>query len=37
VKVVLHDRTGALAPGLHEYAQRKLARLERHFGRIADA
>ncbi|HZQ50125.1 MAG TPA: ribosome-associated translation inhibitor RaiA [Candidatus Dormibacteraeota bacterium] len=37
MKVVLHDRTGALAPGLHEYAQRKLARLERHFGRIADA
>src|SRR5205823_941348 len=37
VKVVLHDRTGALAPELHEYAERKLSRLERHFGRIADA
>jgi len=37
VKVVLHDRTGTLGPELHEYAQRKLSRLERHFGRIADA
>ncbi len=37
MKVVLHDRTGVLAPELHEYAQRKLARLERHFDRIADA
>ncbi len=37
MKVVLHDRTGALAPELHEYAERKLSRLERHFGRVADA
>jgi putative sigma-54 modulation protein len=37
VKVVLHDRTGGLAPELHEYAERKLSRLERHFGRVADA
>ena len=37
MKVVLHDHTGALSPELHEYAQRKLSRLERHFGRIADA
>jgi putative sigma-54 modulation protein len=37
VKVVLHDHTGAVAPELQEYAQRKLARLERHFGRISDA
>jgi len=37
VKVVLHDNTGAIAPELHEYAERKLSRLERHFGRIEDA
>ena len=37
MKVVLHDHTGGLAPELHEYAQRKLTRLERHFGRVADA
>lgn len=37
MKVVLHDHTGALAPELHEYAERKLSRLERHFGRVADA
>jgi putative sigma-54 modulation protein len=37
VKVVLHDRTGGLAPELREYAERKLARLERHFGKLADA
>ena len=37
MKVVLHDHTGALAPELHDYAQRKLTRLERHFGRVADA
>jgi putative sigma-54 modulation protein len=37
VKVVLHDRTGGLAPELHEYTQRKLARLERHFGKVAEA
>ena len=37
MKVVLHDRTAGLAPELHEYAERKLARLERHFGKLADA
>ena len=37
MKVVLHDHTGELAPELHEYAERKLSRLERHFGRVADA
>ena len=36
VKVVLHDRTGALDPELHDYAQRKLSRIERHFERVAD-
>jgi len=37
VKVVLNDRTDGLKPELKEYAQRKLARLERHFGKVADA
>lgn len=37
MKVVLHDHTGALAPELREYAERKLSRLERHFGRVVDA
>jgi len=37
VRVVLNDRTDGLGPELKEYAQRKLARLERHFGRVADA
>ena len=37
MKVVLHDRTGGLAPELHEYAERKLTRLERHFGKVAEA
>jgi len=37
VKVVLHDHTGELGPELHEYAQRKLSRLERHYGKMADA
>jgi putative sigma-54 modulation protein len=37
VKVVLHDRTGGIAPELREYAERKLTRLERHFGKLADA
>ena len=36
MKVVLHDHTGALGADLHEYADRKLSRLERHFGRVAD-
>ncbi|TMD31461.1 MAG: ribosome-associated translation inhibitor RaiA [Chloroflexi bacterium] len=37
MKVVLNDRTDGLKPELKEYAQRKLARLERHFGKVADA
>jgi putative sigma-54 modulation protein len=37
VKVVLNDRTDGLSPELKEYAQRKLTRLARHFGRVADA
>jgi putative sigma-54 modulation protein len=37
VKVVLHDHTGELTPALREYAERKLTRLERHFGKVADA
>jgi putative sigma-54 modulation protein len=37
VKVVLNDRTDGLPPQLKVYAERKLARLERHFGRVADA
>ena len=36
MKVVLHDHTGELTPALREYAERKLTRLERHFGRVAD-
>jgi putative sigma-54 modulation protein len=37
VKVVLHDRTEGLGPELTDYAQRKLARLARHFGKVAEA
>jgi putative sigma-54 modulation protein len=37
VKVVLHDHTGTLGPELQQYAQRKLSRLERHFGRVSEA
>jgi putative sigma-54 modulation protein len=37
VKVVLNDRTDGLPPALKAYAQRKLTRLERHFGKVADA
>src|SRR5438034_954636 len=33
----LHDRTDGLAPELREYAQRKLTRLARHFGKVAEA
>ena len=36
MKVVLNDRTAGLSPELKEYAQRKLSRLERHFGKVAD-
>jgi len=37
VKVVLHDRTDGLPPELREYAQGKLSRLARHFGKVAEA
>ena len=37
MKVVLNDRTDGLSPDLKEYARRKLARLERHFGKVAEA
>jgi ribosome hibernation promoting factor len=37
VKVVLHDRTNGLGQEVRDAAQRKLARLERHFGKILDA
>ena len=37
MKVVTHDRTGGIPPELKDYAQKKLARLERHFGRVAEA
>jgi putative sigma-54 modulation protein len=37
VKVVLHDRTEGVGQEVRENAERKLARLERHFGKVADA
>jgi putative sigma-54 modulation protein len=37
VKVVLHDRTSGLGQEVLEGAQRKLTRLERHFGKVIDA
>jgi putative sigma-54 modulation protein len=37
VKVVLHDRTDGLEAALRDYAQRKLTRLARHFGKVAEA
>jgi putative sigma-54 modulation protein len=38
VKVVLHDRTDGIGPpDLAGYAQRKLTRLARHFGKVAEA
>ena len=37
MKVVLHDRTHGLGQEVREATQRKLARLERHFGKILDA
>jgi putative sigma-54 modulation protein len=37
VKVVLHDRTDGLGQEVREAAQRKLARLERHFGKVLEA
>jgi putative sigma-54 modulation protein len=37
VKVVINDRTDGLKPELKAYAERKLARLERHFDKVVDA
>jgi ribosome hibernation promoting factor len=37
VKVVLHDRTNGLGQEVREGAQRKLTRLERHFGKLVEA
>jgi len=37
VKVVLHDRTDGLGQEVRDTAQRKLARLEHHFGKVMDA
>jgi ribosome hibernation promoting factor len=37
VKVVLNDRTDGLGPELRVYAERKLTRLARHFGKVAEA
>jgi putative sigma-54 modulation protein len=37
VKVVLHDRTNGLGQEVREGVQRKLTRLERHFGKVLEA
>ena len=37
MKVVLHDRTNGLGQEVRETAQRKLTRLERHFGKVLEA
>lgn len=37
MKVVLHDRTNGLGQEVREAAQRKLNRLERHYGKILEA
>lgn len=37
MKVVLHDRTDGLGQEVRDTAERKLSRLERHFGKVADA
>jgi len=37
VKVVLHDRTDGPGQEVRENAERKLTRLARHFGKVADA
>jgi putative sigma-54 modulation protein len=37
VKVVLHDRTNGLGQEVRDGAQRKLTRLERHFGKVLEA
>ncbi|HEY4915190.1 MAG TPA: ribosome-associated translation inhibitor RaiA [Candidatus Dormibacteraeota bacterium] len=37
MKVVLHDRTDGVGQEVRENAERKLARLARHFGKVAEA
>jgi putative sigma-54 modulation protein len=37
VKVVFHDRTSGVGQEVRENAERKLTRLARHFGKVADA
>ena len=37
MKVVLHDRTNGLGQEVRELVQRKLTRLERHFGKVIEA
>ena len=37
MKVVLHDRTDGVGQEVRENAERKLNRLARHFGKVADA
>lgn len=37
MKVVLHDRTNGLGQEVRENAERKLTRLARHFGKVAEA
>ena len=37
MKVVLHDRTNGLGQEVRESVQRKLTRLERHFGKVLEA
>ena len=37
MKVVLHDRTDGVGQEVRETAERKLTRLVRHFGKVADA
>ena len=37
MKVVLHDRTNGLGQEVREMTQRKLTRLEHHFGKVVEA
>ncbi|HYM65667.1 MAG TPA: ribosome-associated translation inhibitor RaiA [Patescibacteria group bacterium] len=37
MKVVLHDRTDGLGQEVRDQAERKLSRLTRHFGKVAEA
>ena len=37
MKVVLHDRTNGLGQEVRDTAQRKLSRVERHYGKILEA